>query len=149
MSRIFVADASPLIVLENIGELHLLEKLFGEIFITGEVESEFGRDLPEWIKVLEVREKTTQTVLNLSLGIGEASAIALCLENANSLLIIDEKKGRRIAKELGLQITGTLGVIVRAKEKRLLDSIETVLEKLENAKFRISPRLKTAILNRE
>lgn len=149
MSQFFVADASPLIVLQNIGELRLLEKLFGEVFITAEVESEFGIDLPEWIKLVEVRDKTRQTILNLSLGKGEASVIALCLENAESSLIIDEKKGRRIAKELGVNITGTLGIIVKAKEKGLLDSIEIVFEKLENAKFRISPNLKTAILDGE
>lgn len=149
MSRVFVADASPLIVLQNIRELDLLKKLFGEVSITGEVETEFGLDLPDWIKVIEVQEKTKQSVLNLFLGRGEASVIALCLENADSLLIIDEKKGRRIAKDLGLKIVGTLGVIVKAKENGLVDSVQAVLEKLEAAKFRISPKLKAKILENE
>lgn len=149
MSQIFVADASPLIVLQNIQELHLLEKLFGEIFITGEVESEFGLNLPGWIKVVEVQDKTKQSVLNLFLGKGEASVITLCLENADSLLIIDEKKGRRIAKDLGLKIVGTLGVILKAKENGLINSTESIMEKLEKAKFRISPSLKAKILEDE
>lgn len=149
MSQIFVADASPLIVLQNIEELSLLEMLFGEIIITREVAAEFGLDLPGWIKVHEVQDKTKLSILNLFLGKGEASVIALCLENAGGLLIIDEKKGRRIAKDLGLKIVGTLGVILKAKEKKLINSTQIILEKLENAKFRISPGLKAKILEKE
>ncbi len=148
MSRdAIIADASCLIVLQNIQELWLLQKLFGEVFITEEVRTEFGIDLPEWIRVKEVQNKTQQNALNLILDAGEASSIALSLETDNSLLIIDERKGRRIAQELGLKIVGTLGVILRAKEKGLVDSIEVVLEKMENADFRISPELKTKILS--
>lgn len=143
---IIVADASCLIVLQNIGELPLLQKLFGEVFITAEVEKEFGLDLPEWLKVKSVRDEARQNALNLILDAGEASSIALCLETGEATLIIDEKKGRRIALELGLKITGTLGVVVKAKEKGLVNSIENVLEKLENADFRISPNLRAVIL---
>ena len=149
MSReTIVADASCLIVLQNIQELSLLEKLFGEVFITEEVGEEFGLDLPEWIKIKEVQNKIQQNALNLILDKGEASSIALSLETVNSLLIVDEKKGRRIAQELGLKIVGTLGVILRSKEKDLIISIEDVLEKMENADFRISPDLKAKILSK-
>lgn len=147
MSReTIVADASCLIVLQNIQELSLLEKLFGEVFITKEVKKEFGLDLPEWIKVREVHNKIQQNALNLILDEGEASSIALSLETGNSLLIIGEKKGRRVAQELGLKIIGTLGVILRAKERDLTDSIEDLVEKLENADFRIPQSLKAKIL---
>ena len=123
--EITVADASCLIVLQNIGELSLLQKLFGEIFIT------------------EVVKKALELILDK----GEASSIALCLENTDSLLIIDEKKGRRIAQELGVKIIGTLGVILSAKKNGLLDSVQEFLEKLENAGFHISQNLKTKIIN--
>lgn len=143
---IIVADASCLIVLQNIEELPLLQKLFGEVFITEEVEKEFGIDLPEWIKVKAVQDKARRDALSLILDAGEASAIVLCLETVDATLIIDEKKGRRIALDLGLKITGTLGVVVRAKESGLIDSIENVLDKFENADFRISPGLRAEIL---
>ena len=147
MSRkIVVADASCLIVLHNIQELPLLQKLFGEVFITKEVRNEFGLDLPAWIEIKEIQNKFQQNALNLILDDGEASSIALSLETVNSLLIIDEKKGRRIAQELGLKIIGTLGVILRAKEEGLIDSIEAILENLEKVGFRISPNLKLEIL---
>ena len=126
-----VADASCLIVLQNIREPSLLQKLFGEVFITQEVNKEFGVNLPEWIKIKKVQNKVQQKALTLILDAGEASSIALCLETANSLLIIDEKKGRRIARQLNLKISGTLGVILRAKEKRLINSVEELLTKLK------------------
>lgn len=146
--RIIVADASCLIVLENIGELSLLQKIFGEVFITEEVKTEFGFDLPNWITVKEVQNKTQQNALNLILDVGEASSISLYLETGDSLLIIDEKKGRRIAHQLSVKIIGTLGVVLLAKEKLLIDSIEEILVRMENAGFRISPNLRRKILER-
>lgn len=146
MNQIVIADASPLIVLQNIGQLPLVQNPFDEILVTPEVKAEFGLDLPEWIKIAEVRDKTKQKLLNLTLDKGEASAIALCLENAESLLLIDEKKGRRIAKELDLKILGTLGIILRAKERGLIDLTEDVLENLESANFHTSKNLKKLIL---
>ena len=147
--EIVVADASCLIVLENIRELPLLQKLFGEVYITQEVADEFGVDLPDWIKIKKVQNTIQQNALSLILDAGEASAIALVLETENSLLIIDEKKGRRTAQQLNLKITGTLGVIRRAKEKSLVNSIADLLIKLENADFRISPTLRTKILEKD
>jgi predicted nucleic acid-binding protein len=149
MNQIVIADASPLIVLQNIGQLSLLQSLFDEILITPEIKTEFGLDLPDWIKVTEVQDKTKQRLLNLILDKGEASAIALCLENAESLLIIDERKGRRIARDLGLKIIGTLGVILEAKEKGLIDSTENVLKSLVDANFYISANLKEKFLEKE
>lgn len=146
MNRVVVADASPLIVLQNIGELSLLEKLFGVIFITEEVKTEYGLDLPKWIEVVEIQDRTKIMVLDLFLDRGETTAIVLCLERAADLLIIDEKKGRRIARELGLNIIGTLGVIGKAKESGLIHSVGKIVEKLEAANFRLSPSLKSTIL---
>ena len=147
--EIVIADASCLIVLQNIQELPLLQKLFGEVFITQEVGEEFGVDLPEWITVKEIQNKVQQSALSLILDKGEASSIALSLETENCLLIIDEKKGRRIAQELNLKIIGTLGVILQAKERGLINSIENLLAKLENADFRISQSLKAKILEND
>lgn len=145
--QIIIADSSCLIVLENIKELSLLKKLFGEILITAQVKNEFGLKLPKWIKIRTVKNQSRVDALSLILDRGEASAIALSMETAESLLIIDEKKGRRIAQELNLQIIGTLGIILKAKENGLINSIEDILEKLENADFRISPSLKKKILS--
>ncbi|MEL7220276.1 MAG: DUF3368 domain-containing protein, partial [Bacteroidota bacterium] len=63
-----------------------------------------------------------------------------------SLLIIDEKKGRRLAQELGIKIIGLIGIILKAKEKNLLQSGKELIEKLEQNEFRISSKLKTDLL---
>lgn len=65
MSReIVVADASCLIALQNIQELLLVQKLFGETYITQEVAAEFGGGLPDWIKMKEVQNKIQQNALS-------------------------------------------------------------------------------------
>jgi predicted nucleic acid-binding protein len=147
MKRTVVADASCLIVLKNIDEFSLLKKIFGELLITPEVESEFGLELPNWIKVESAKDFERQKVLRLVLDSGEASSIALCLEQENSLLIIDERKGRRIAKELNLQIIGTIGILIEAKKLGLIDSTENILDKLQNAGFRISKQLSDNLIS--
>lgn len=145
--EIIVADASCLIVLQNIGELTLLQDLFGEILVTEEVKNEFKLDLPDWIKVKSPQNSLQQKALELILDKGEASSITLALENTDSLLIIDEKKGRRIAQDSGVKIIGTLGVILSAKKNGLLGSVEDFLEKLDDAGFHVSQNLKTKIIN--
>ncbi len=148
MPKIIIADTSCLIVLDQIGELSILEKVYTEIIITPEVQQEFKGVIPDWIKVTSVTDKKRQNILELDLDSGEASAIALGLENENSLLIIDEKKGRAIAKKLGLRITGTLGIIVKGKELGIISSVKEILEKLEKFDFWISESLKNKILTK-
>ncbi len=79
--------------------------------------NEFRETLPEFIFIKNPTDNRQQNILEVSLDKGEASAIALALENENCLLIIDEYKGRKVAKSLGLAITGTAGVLAQAKLK--------------------------------
>lgn len=145
---IIIADTSCLIVLKNVGKLDLLKDLYTSISITPEVEREFGEDLPSWIKVEGVKDNQKLSILRLELDEGEASAIVLALEYENSLLIIDEKKGRNTAKRLGLQIIGTLGIVLRAKEKGIIEVVKPLLEELEEVGFRIGRDLKDKILKK-
>jgi predicted nucleic acid-binding protein len=105
------------------------------------VADEFGKDLPEWIKIQNSNDVAGQLVLETALGKGEASAIALALEMMNCLLIIDEQKGRKLAKHLGLTITGTLGVLVQAKRKGYISMIKPLLDKMKQTDFRLSEQL--------
>ena len=72
---------------------------------------------------------------------GEASAIALALETADNIVILDDWKARKLAERLGLTVTGTLGVIIRAKNNGLIPSIKPYLEKIRETNFRISEEL--------
>jgi predicted nucleic acid-binding protein len=107
MHKVILSDTSCLILLDKIEELHLLTKLFGRITITKEVAEEFSKKLPEWFEVNSPKNKTYQKILEASLDPGEASAIALALEQDDCLLIIDELKGRKYAEQLGIKISRT------------------------------------------
>ncbi len=148
MYNLVIADTSCLIVLEKINQLELLQKLFSNISVTQEIQIEFGGELPEWITIKKVEDVKRQNILELDLDSGEASAIALALENEQVLLLIDEKKGRGIAKKLGLVVMGTLGVIIKAKDKQLIDSIRTQIDKLQEVNFRISERLVNQVIEK-
>jgi predicted nucleic acid-binding protein len=102
-----IADASCFILLDKIDSLDILQKLFKTITTSVEVAKEFGKPLPEWVVVKEVQDKNFRTALFWEVDLGEASAIALAAENQPALLIIDDLKGRKLAKRLNLTITGT------------------------------------------
>lgn len=141
MSEIIISDTSCLIALSNIGKLHLLKELFEEVLITQEVQKEFGTSLPKWITVHRVKNKAQQVNLEKLLDIGESSSIALAIEKQNSILIIDEMKGRTVAKSYHIEIIGTIGVIMTAQNKGIIKDGISVLSELIHAGFRVSDSL--------
>jgi predicted nucleic acid-binding protein len=102
--------------LDKIGQIGLLKSIFGKVIITKEIFQEFQKELPAFFEIINPKDQNYQRILQTSLDPGEASAIALALEYPDSLFIIDELKGRREAKSLGLKVTGTIGVIILAKQ---------------------------------
>jgi len=138
-NTIVITDTSCLIALTNIKTLHLLPELYKHVVITKEVCAEFIEPLPQWIEVKEVANKKYQQLLENTLDIGEASAIALAIELKNVLLVIDELKGRKEAERLGIKITGTLGILFRMKQKGLIPALKPYIDKLQETDFRISP----------
>jgi len=145
--KIIIADTSCLITLDNIDDLSLLQKIFNKITVTPQVADEFGNQLPSWIEVENVTDKQKIRLLQLELDLGEASSIALALEKPNSLLIIDERKGREIAKNLDVKIIGLLGILIIAKRKGIINNLSLYFDKIENVGFRISEKLKNQILS--
>lgn len=141
MQKTIVSDSSCIIVLEKIGELEILKKLFGQILITSEVAQEVGLQLPEWIEIRNPSDKNYQRILSASVDIGEASSIALGLELSECLLIMDDLKGRKLARQLGLAVTGTLALLVIAKKNGVVSAVKPVLEKLTRTNFRLSSEL--------
>lgn len=72
---------------------------------------------------------------------GESSAIALALESPACTLILDDYKARKIAQNLGLNYTGTIGIIIKAKIENIIPSVKPLLEKMKQTNFRISPEI--------
>lgn len=144
--KVVIADTSCFILLSKIDEFKLLNGLFDEVVTTGEVVQEFGQDLPSWIKVESVKDKKYQAALELEVDKGEASAIALSFEKSGSILVLDDLQARKVAKKLGIKYTGTLGIIARAKNEGVVESVKPIIEKIRNTNFRFSESVFSTIL---
>ncbi|MBP9882178.1 MAG: DUF3368 domain-containing protein [Chitinophagales bacterium] len=138
MPKSIISDTSVLIVLERIGELNLLREVFGKVYITDEIKSEYRQAVPEWIIIVSVKNKSKIAELNNLMDLGEASAIALALELDDSYLIVDDIQARIIVKKLGIPFIGTAGVLLSAKKKGLIKIVKPYLQKLRSVGFRLS-----------
>lgn len=138
MPKTIISDTSCFIILANIGELDLLHKVYGQITTTVDIANEYGEKLPEWVEIKDVKDKYRQQLLEMQIDKGESSAIALALETPDSTLVLDDYKARRIAEQLHLIYTGTVGVIIKAKRMGFIPSIKPLLEKIRRTDFRIS-----------
>ena len=128
MQPVIISDTSCLILLQKIGELLLLQKLFDHIILTQIIADEWNNPLPQWIHIQNPTSIINQLVLEATLDKGEASAIALALETRDCVLIIDEQKGRKMAKQLGIAITGTLGILAQAKQNGFIVKLKPLLD---------------------
>ena len=135
--RIVIADTSCFIAFDNIDHFDILQTLCPFIITTPEVISEFKKPFPEWIKIVEVKDTVKIKSISTLLGIGEASAIALALETENSLLIIDDKKARRYAQNLGLNFTGIIGLLRLGFKQGLIPEIDSIITDLRAIGFRL------------
>jgi len=136
-----VCNTTPISNLIQIDAMPLLGRLFARILIAPEIAEELdgGSELlGAWreapgaaaIVVLPVANRDLVKELSTALHIGEAAAIALALQVADSVLVIDEMDGRRAATRLGLKIVGTVGILLRAKEHQLIERVEPYLQLL-------------------
>ncbi len=145
---LIVSDTSALSVLAETALLPLLPALFRQIVITESVHREC-RDVgapselrawienpPDWLTIVPDPANLLPEVS--SLDEGEAASVTLAWEHRpGSHLILDEKRGRRIAKALGLSLTGVLAIIADATNLGLVD-FDTALRRLVEADFHVS-----------
>lgn len=136
-----IADSSCLILLSKIGELEILKSIYKQIFITKEIAGEFGGELPAWIEVREVTNQILQSLFEEVLDLGEASALTLAFETQDCTVILDDLKARKTAVKLNIKVTGTIGVIVKAKTENKIPSAKAVFDKILETDFRISDRI--------
>jgi predicted nucleic acid-binding protein len=138
-----VADASPLIAFQQIGQLSLLQALFTTLLVPPAVAREIAPSVPPqpWIVERQPAQPLAPQVLQASLGPGESEAISLALELRADRFIVDEKAARHLAQALGLNVVGTLGVLLAAKRKGLIPAVRPLVEALLEKNFWISPQL--------
>ncbi len=142
-----ITDTRCFILLEKIEALPILNQLFHHVVTTPEIANEFGRPLPEWVKIYTVKDSLLQNQFLENVDLGEASALALAFETPSSLVIIDDLKGRKLAQDLNLTFTGTLGILILAKNAGIIPKLRPLFEKLKSTDFRVSDMLLTKILD--
>jgi predicted nucleic acid-binding protein len=150
-----VSNTSPLNYLVLIGEIDVLPRLYGQVVIPSSVYQELrALETPEvvrsWIEHhpdwLETSSETESVDLGLaSLHAGEREAISLALHLQADALIIDERQGRNEAENRELKVIGTIGVLVSAHQRGLLD-INDSISRLRETTFHVSPKLLAAAL---
>lgn len=147
-SALVVSNSSPLIGLAQIGQLDLLEALFLSLLVPPAVVSETASTvtLPAWVTERALTQPIGAQILSSSLGPGESEAISLGLEIGAQWVILDDRPARRLAQSLGLSVIGTLGVLLAAKRRGLLDTLRPELDGLIKYGFFIAPDLYEQIL---
>lgn len=147
---IVVSDTSPLTALLTVGAAEILPNLFGEVIIPEAVRDELlhtHSSLPEWVRVVAVRNAAETQRFSQSVDLGEAEAIELAKELHADRLLIDELKGRRLATQEGIAIIGLLGVVLLAKRKLLIPSARALLQRLDqNAGMYLAENVREAAL---
>lgn len=150
-----VSNTTPIISLLKIDKLQVLKDLYGEVYIPQEVfneieagkNKEFYADLSQinWIKVEKIKDVKSLSYF-LDLDKGEAEAIVLATENEADLIILDESLGRFHAKHVGLKVTGTMGVLLKAKQLGYVKELKPLLFELRTKNVWLSDGFIESIL---
>jgi predicted nucleic acid-binding protein len=148
---IVVADASPLHYLVQIECVDLLQNLYGRVVVPTGVMMElrhastpasvalWATNLPAWIEVCRVRVRKDPDLEVLDPG--EREAIQLAEDQYADLLLIDDRKGRSVARRRGIVTTGTLGVLLAARKRGLIDAEATLLRLINETSFRATSEI--------
>lgn len=151
-----ISNTSPLLYLYRIEAINWLPELFDEVWIPEAVRNELsagrskGYDVPNtedypWLSVVDPKSMPSEW-LALDLGIGEIAAMALALENPKRIVLLDDMLARRTAQVAGLQVWGTLKVLLEAKSHGLVDKIEPYITELSESGMWVSAEVRQRIL---
>lgn len=145
-----VVNTGPLIALAACDQINLLHSLHSRVIVPVPVVAELERgrlvagavtiDLPKWIEVSSP-QAAPSPLLRAILDDGEASVISLAAEIGCQIVLIDERKGRMVARLVGLEVAGTVGVLLRAKRLGILNEIKPSLEIMRARGIWLSNRL--------
>jgi predicted nucleic acid-binding protein len=152
--RKVVVNTTPLLALSEIGKLSLLKELYGEICIPEAVYEEIKtepactevRDASEWIHIVSVKDMSPKRMFQARLHAGEVEVLMYALESKADLVILDDKLARKTATYMGLTITGTVGLLIKAKETGYLNEVKPVMEKLIQNGLFVSPEVQKMVL---
>jgi len=151
-----ITNTSPLLYLYRIEAIEWLPKLFEEVWTPEAVKNELlagrnkGYDVPNpvdypWLNIVDPKSMPSEW-LALDLGAGEIAAMALALENPSHVVLLDDGLARRTAQVAGLQVWGTLKILLEAKSQGLVEEIAPFVANLSEAGMWVSVEVKQRIL---
>ena len=156
--RKVVVNSTPLIVLCGIGKLDILRMLYQEISIPTAVFREVTakedsactqlKMLGEWIHVEEIKDHSEKKMYKAKLHDGEVEVMILAQEKKANLVILDDNAAKNTAKYLGLKVTGTLGVLIKAKQAGLIESVRPLITEMRKNGFYVSNAVERLVLER-
>jgi len=152
MHRVVIVNSTPIIALLEIGYIEILKDLYSEVIIPEAVRDEITikdervLDNYAWIKVNAIKNIAAKDTFISSLHDGEVEVMILAKELNSDLVIIDDSLARRHAKHQGITVTGTVGVLLRAKHNGVIDSVKPLLDSLVNSDFYISENIINEVL---
>lgn len=159
--RKVVVNSTPLLVLGNIDKLSILNELYGTIYITEAVyrevlekndkESRAVLASLNWITVMRIDNPQDYAMYRAKLHAGEVETMILAqLAQQKSfqadLVILDDLAARKTAQYLGLTVTGTLGVLIKAKQKGIISEVKPLLDMMMKNGFFISEKVMNMVL---
>lgn len=100
----------------------------------------------KWIRVLKIRDEKLKRAFMMELDEGEAEAIVLALEESADLILLDDYEARKVVRSFGLNITGTVGILIRAKREGKVESLKDEIEKLMKTGFWLNRKLYERII---
>lgn len=154
-----VVNASPLILLTKVGQLQLLPAIASSIIVPrvvlGELEAGDSTDraaelvaAAPWASIVESPSSIPEEVLVWDLGAGETDVLAWAASHQESTAVVDDKAARNCAAALGVPVIGTLGIILAAREAKLVPAARPILEQLRQAGHYLSDNILAAALRR-
>ncbi len=138
MRNIVIADTSALIALDKLDLFPLLTSQYKKVLVTPTVAKEFGEPLPEWIEIIEPTNEVETERLKQILDIGEATAIALAEEILDCEIVLDDRKARKVAVRLGLEVLGTVALLERGYDDGDIPTNRDVVEELKLMGFHLN-----------
>jgi len=150
--RKVIVNSTPLIALAGIGCLDVLQKLYGKITIPRAVyteinakpDSECAKQLKlnaNWILIDDISNVEAKSYYKTQLHDGEVEVMILAKESSADLVIIDDNNAKKHAQYLGLSVTGTLGLLMKAKSVGYISELKPLLQKLVDNRIYISQAL--------